>query len=399
MKWRYWAMLSVLPLLLGYTVYQANSLLPGKKTLAWIVGCGFFLLLTLSQFLLRLDLKFQSSPAYPVLVGLSAFGMGVWATYLLFSLPLDLGNSLLALFQRFDLSPVQPERREFFVSSLKTALVGLSGGMAGLGFYEVVQGPQVKEVSVPLPNLPKELHGLKIAQISDLHVGGTIGSQYVENVVKRVLGLSPDLIAVTGDLVDGIPETLSSKMTALAQLKAPLGTFYVTGNHEYYWGAEQWIQKVTELGFTPLMNSNRVLQFQGKKLLVAGVTDTSAHQFIPDHQTDPKKARLSDQDCDFKLLLAHRPDSCFEAEPLGYDLQLSGHTHAGQFFPWSILVSFAHRYLQGLNRHGRMWVYVNAGTGYWGPPNRLINPSEITLIRLVSSSGVVRQQDGKVDPT
>jgi len=240
----------------------------------------------------------------------------------------------------------------------------------------------VSEVRVPIARLPAELEGLRIAQISDLHVGPMIRGGYVERVVQRVLDLKPDLIAVTGDLADGVPEKLKVQVQPLSKLKAPLGVYYVTGNHEYYWGAQAWIDKAAELGFIPLLNENRIVSVRGSKVLVAGVTDTFAEQFIPSHRSDPAKAAATDEKPALKILLAHRPDSCLEAEPAGFDLQLSGHTHGGQFFPFSLLIPLFHRYWRGLNRHGRLWLYVNQGTGYWGPPDRFAVPSEITLLHM-----------------
>jgi predicted MPP superfamily phosphohydrolase len=269
---------------------------------------------------------------------------------------------------------------------LPVVLLAVSAVFAALGIRQALAGPVVSHVSVPIALLPPELEGLRIAQISDLHVGPMIRRGYVESVVRKVLDLKPDLIAVTGDLADGAPEALKAQIEPLTKLKAPLGVFYVTGNHEYYWGAQRWIDKAAELGLTPLLNENRVLSLRGAKILVAGVTDTYAEQFMPSHRSDPGKAAATGQNPAVKILLAHRPDSCLEAERAGFDLQLSGHTHGGQFFPFSLLIPLFHRYWRGLNRHGRLWVYVNRGTGYWGPPDRFTVPSEITLLQLTKDT-------------
>jgi predicted MPP superfamily phosphohydrolase len=213
-------------------------------------------------------------------------------------------------------------------------------------------------------------------------VGPTILKDYVDNVVKKTLALTPDMIAVTGDLIDGTPEILKNHVAPLGLLKAPHGVFYVTGNHEYYWNVDSWLSKVQELGFQSLLNENKILTIGKSKIMIAGVTDTSAENFKTEHKSNPAKAFISSEKCDYKILLAHRPDSCIEAAKAGFDLQLSGHTHAGQFFPFNLIVSFVHRYYKGLNRHENMWVYVNSGTGYWGPANRFAVPSEITLVTL-----------------
>ena len=311
--------------------------------------------------------------------------MGIWATFILYSLPIDLIHLALQGMKNFT-APIElnPLRREFLSTWIPASLLGIAGGSSALGFLEASSNPKIKEIEVPIENLPHELEGLKIAQISDLHIGPTIRKDFVSRVVQQVLAVEPDLIAVTGDLVDGVPHRLEEHFEPLSRLKAPLGTYYVTGNHEYYWGAEEWITASRRIGFTPLINENRILEIRGSRLLLAGVTDTGAHDFVASHRSDPRKAVESSLSCSLKILLAHRPDSCMEAEPAGFHLQLSGHTHAGQFFPWNFLVRLAHKYYRGLNRHGKMWVYVNAGTGYWGPAHRFLVPSEITLIRLKS---------------
>jgi predicted MPP superfamily phosphohydrolase len=278
-----------------------------------------------------------------------------------------------------------PERRTFLSRWIPLGVLWASGGVAGLGFAEAVRGPRVHEVLVPIPNLPAALRGLKIAQISDLHAGPTIQRGYVDEVVRQTNALAPDLIVVTGDIADGSPAAVGPHLQAMADLKARLGTYYVTGNHEYYWDVERWLDQIRSLGFLPLINENRVLSLDDAKILLAGVTDSAGGGFSSTHRSDPNKAIQSGQQCHLKILLAHRPNSCYEAERLGFDLQLSGHTHGGQFFPWSVFMPLAYKYYRGLNRHGRMWIFVSSGTGYWGPAHRFAVPSEIALLRLTSA--------------
>ncbi len=255
------------------------------------------------------------------------------------------------------------------------------------GLARAVQGPEVREVDVPVPGLHPDLEGLTIAQISDLHVGTTIREPYVSGVVDQILALQPDLIAVTGDMVDGSVERLREHVAPLGRLKAPLGVHFVTGNHEYYSGAEPWLEHFARLGMRVLSNENRILENGDARLLIAGVPDPVASRWNVGISSSPMKAIEGAEPAHFKLLLAHRPGACFEAAQAGFDLQLSGHTHAGQFYPWAFYVPFAHPYVRGLNRHeDRLWVYVNAATGYWGPPNRFGIPPEITLIRLVRAN-------------
>src|SRR5690606_8523627 len=157
-----------------------------------------------------------------------------------------------------------------------------------------------------------------------------------------------------------------------------------TGNHEYYSGAEQWVNAYRALGMKVLMNQHEVLELAGERLVIAGVTDFTAAHFIASHASNPRLAlRGAPANAALRILLAHQPRSAIAAAEAGFDLQLSGHTHGGQFWPWKYFVPMQQPYVAGLYRHERMWVYVSRGTGYWGPPMRVGAPSEITCIRLV----------------
>jgi predicted MPP superfamily phosphohydrolase len=237
---------------------------------------------------------------------------------------------------------------------------------------------------VPIEGLPEALHGYSIAQISDIHVGPTIKRPYLNAIVNRVNALDADAIAVTGDLVDGSVQRLGLHTQPLARLSAPDGAFFVTGNHEYYSGAEEWIVELRRLGLTVLLNEHVVRRRGGAALMIAGVADYSAHHFNPAHRSDPQLAAAgAPLDLAVKILLAHQPRSATAAEAAGFDLQLSGHTHGGQFFPWNLFVPLQQPFVAGLHRVRRLWVYTSRGTGYWGPPKRFGAPSEITLVRLV----------------
>lgn len=232
--------------------------------------------------------------------------------------------------------------------------------------------------------MPKNLNGLRIVQLSDLHVGPTIKKDYVEKVVQQVNELKPDLIFFTGDMVDGSVEHLSEDVEPLRALKAKHGKFFVTGNHEYYSGVEFWLKKVEELGMTHLKNENRILEINGEKIAIAGVTDLMAHQVDRSHATNPVQAVQGIPRDMPTLLLAHQPGTADSIEGLNVDLMVCGHTHGGQYYPFKYAVSLAHPYVSGLYRQGDTQVYVNQGTGYWGPPLRLGIPSEISLFELVS---------------
>ncbi len=252
------------------------------------------------------------------------------------------------------------------------------------GFVNARRRARVRRVDVPIADLPAPLHGFSIAQISDIHVGATIKREYLDGIVDAVNDLEADMIAVTGDLVDGSVGQLARHTAPLARLCARHGAFFVTGNHEYYSGASAWVGEVRRLGLSVLMNEHVVLEHEGAAIVVAGVTDYSAHHFDPAHRSDPAAAIAgAPSDAGVRVLLAHQPRSAFAAAPAGFDLQLSGHTHGGQFFPWIFLVRLQQPFTAGLHRLGKLWVYISRGTGYWGPPKRLGAPSEITYLRLV----------------
>ena len=285
--------------------------------------------------------------------------------------------------QRAQQAPVDNERRTFLGNSLNAGIVGLTGGMCIAGYHEARQLAEVKSISIPLVNLPDALHDFHIVQLSDIHLGPTIKGDYLEGIVERTNALQPDMVAITGDLVDGFTYQLQDDVTPLQQLNSKHGSFFVTGNHEYYWGADYWSDYLKTLGIKVLNNEHYILQHDGARLLVGGATDYSAGKYLPDHASDPRASNRNASRSDVSVLLAHQPKSAFEGEAAGYDLQLSGHIHGGQFFPWNLFIGLVQPFNIGLHRvNQRMWLYVNAGTGYWGPPQRLGVPSEITSIRL-----------------
>ena len=254
------------------------------------------------------------------------------------------------------------------------------------GFANARRAARVRRVDVALADLPPALDGLLIAQISDLHVGPTIRRPYVEKVVAVVNALGADLVAITGDLIDGSVADLAEHVAPLADLQSREGTFFVTGNHEYYSGTASWVRELRRIGITVLMNQHVVVRRGAAQVVVAGVADYSAGHFSAAEASDPAAALAgSPSDAAARILLAHQPRSAAAAEAAGFDLQLSGHTHGGQFWPWNHFVRLQQPFTAGLHRWRRMWVYTSRGTGYWGPPKRFGAPSEITLLRLVAA--------------
>jgi uncharacterized protein len=280
---------------------------------------------------------------------------------------------------RIDLPPIE------HVTAAAVPALALAATL--LGFLNAHRTPRVRTVEIAHPGLPASLHGFTIAQISDLHVSPTIRRHFVGRVVAAVNALAPDVIAITGDLVDGTVAELADEVAPLAALAAPGGVYFVSGNHEYYAGVHAWLAQVRRLGIRVLQNEHVVIDRDGAKLVLAGVSDFSAGHFEQAHRSDPEAAlRDAPADASMKVLLAHQPRSAPAAARAGFDLQLSGHTHGGQFLPWNFFVRFQQPFTAGLHQLDRLTVYVSRGTGYWGPPKRFGAPSEITRIRLVSGN-------------
>jgi predicted MPP superfamily phosphohydrolase len=273
-------------------------------------------------------------------------------------------------------------RRSFLVNATNTAALGASGALTAWGVFEARRLAEVVRVEVPIEGLPEDLEGYRIAQISDIHVGPTIKGAWLRKIVARVNELDADLVAVTGDLVDGSVADLGRDVRPLGELRGKDGVYFVTGNHEYYSGAEEWCAYVEGLGLTVLNNAHRVVARGGATMIVAGVTDYSAARILESHASDPRVAVAGAPPADLKILLAHQPRSYVDALRAGFDLQLSGHTHGGQFFPWNLFVRLAQPFSTGLHVVEQMAIYVSRGTGYWGPPLRGGVPSEITLLTL-----------------
>ncbi|MBV9892149.1 MAG: metallophosphoesterase [Rhizobacter sp.] len=273
-----------------------------------------------------------------------------------------------------------------FVEPSAQAVVIAGLVVSAWGFANARRTARAIHVDVPIPGLPSALDGFTIAQVSDVHVGPTIKRPYVEAIVDAVNRLDVDVVAITGDLVDGTVRDLADDVAPLARLRAREGTFFVTGNHEYYSGVAPWLRELRRLGVVALLNEHVVVRRGGAALVVGGVTDFGGGHFDSAHASDPVAALAgSPRDAAVRVLLAHQPRSAAAAAAAGFDLQLSGHTHGGQFLPWNFFVRLQQPFTAGLHRWGEMWVYTSRGTGYWGPPKRFGAPSEIAVVRLVAA--------------
>ncbi len=344
------------------------------------------LLILLSLFLILLTVGpiffIRSKPIYFGTVWYTLFSwvgstlIGFWGTFLLLSIPIDVTDLLFSAFNHGH-GFMTPEYYQIILFASITMVV--------LGFLYAMLGPRIVNVSIPIENLSPALQNFKIAQISDLHIGSTIQSRYVRRVVNRTNAENPDIVVISGDLVDAPTEAIKEHLLPFRDLKSKYGVYYVTGNHEYYWGIQSLFAELESVGFTILQNSSRVIEVNKSKILLAGIPDPAGAHFGDFYKPNLTKARTSAESTDLNILLSHRPDPYENAEKLGFHIQFSGHTHAGQFFPFSLLIAFAHKYYRGLSRFKKMWIYVNPGTGYWGPANRFWIASEITIATIIKA--------------
>jgi predicted MPP superfamily phosphohydrolase len=362
---------------LFFAYFVAGLALPLRET--WVRGLVTGLLAAAIGAILWVPLSFwqreteETSPLERALLWIAFCAMGVLSFTLVLLVARDLASLVVT--------------RDLRTEGMSGLILGAAAGLFLLGYARAHYGVGLRRVTVPIEKLPSELAGLRILQITDLHVGPTIRKPFVEKVVKLAADAAPDLVVVTGDLGDGKVRELEKELAPLSALRAPLGQYYVTGNHEYYWEGGPWIQKARELGFEPLLNGHAIVRKGAAAFAIAGVPDPAAEYA---GQPGPDLDRAFDgipEDAFPRIFLCHQPKFAADAEAHGATLQISGHTHGGQFFPWTLVASLVHRFNYGLHRLGSMWIYVSRGTGYWGPPVRVGSPAEITLLELVAAAG------------
>ncbi len=301
--------------------------------------------------------------------------------FLLF-VSLLLGDVVQFALKVFRQGAIDEGRREVLARTVGGAAAALAFVAGSVGVANALAEVRERRVAVRLKKLPAHLSGYRVVQLTDVHVGPTIGRAFVEELVRRVNALNPDLVAITGDLVDGSVAELAHHVEPLSRLRAKDGVFFVTGNHEYYSGADEWIAHLGSIGIRVLRNE-RVAIRGAEGFDLAGVDDVHASQFGGDHGMDVRRALAGRDEARACVLLAHQPKAIEAAAQLGACLQLSGHTHAGQIFPFTYLVKLDQPYVRGLHRHAATTqIYVSEGTGYWGPPMRLGTWAEITCLEL-----------------
>jgi predicted MPP superfamily phosphohydrolase len=281
-------------------------------------------------------------------------------------------------------APVSEERRQFLSRATAGGAVLVTGGLVGYGTWRAFNPPVVTDIAVKLPGLPKALDGFKIVQMSDIHVGPVIQRRFMDAVVEQCNALKPDLMCITGDLVDGSVDELGHAVAALSNLRSRSGSFFVTGNHEYFSGDEEWAEALQRMGITVLRNRHVSIGDSAASFDLVGVDDWGAKRSGYGRKYDLEAAVAGRDKERAAVLLAHQPSNWREAARAGMGLQLSGHTHGGQFFPFTLLISAIWEHDAGHFQENGNHLYVSRGTGFWGPPVRVAAPPEIVRVTLLS---------------
>jgi predicted MPP superfamily phosphohydrolase len=281
-------------------------------------------------------------------------------------------------------APIVAARRVFLARAAVGGAAAVALGVSSYGVWRAFCPPIIREVAVRLPGLPRTLDGFRIVQMSDVHIGDILGRPFLEELVRRTNALKPDMVAVTGDLVDGTVAHLSPAVAALQRLVSRHGTYFITGNHEYYSGDVEWAAALSGMGLHVLRNRFVTLGDAGGRLDIVGVDDYGQRDAPHGRGYDLEKALLGRDRNHPAVLLAHQPRGVEEALGRGIGLQLSGHTHGGQMFPITLVVQATYRYPAGLYAVGEGHVYTSRGTGFWGPPMRIGSPPEITAVTLLA---------------
>jgi uncharacterized protein len=374
---------SVLFILYFYTGW--NSIYPNQYSTIQNSGlwflCFIFYLLPITTFYFKIN-KIESQ-ILDLYTWVGYLSLGICSILFFTFLLLDIFTLSLNLVSTK--SNFNPNRKAFLGLSIKSLLAGFGGIFSVYGIVNGIQKPKTITQKIKFINLPKDLNQFKIAHISDLHIGSQIKSDMVIDVVNKINKIKPDIIVFTGDAADGSVESYGKELNPFKKLKSKYGNYFVTGNHEYYSDLKGWLNKITNVGFKILINESNVIQIGKNKLLVSGIPDRSAKHYIKSHQTNMTKTLGKSSKIDFKILLAHQPKDIEYAIKYKYDLQLSGHTHGGQYYPFSFLVQLAHPFLKGLHKKGETQIYINQGTGYWGPSIRIGTVPEITEIILTKA--------------
>ncbi len=372
-------------ILLGSHLYLAQRLVfdPGLADPWRSLALGLLAVLAVSLLLDPVAQRYLGPPGSRLMAWPSAIWMGLWFFLVLALAATDgvrwlVGSSALA-------ASSAPASQASGAAMRGAAVVGVALGLSGVALFSGLRWPAVRRVELRLPRWPRALDGFRIVQISDLHIGPILGRRFAREVTTRVNALDPDLVAVTGDLVDGPVERIARDVAPLADLRGCHGVFFVTGNHDYYSGADAWAANGRRLGWQVLRNERTVIQVGDAAFDLVGVDDHRG-DWLDDDGEDLDKALDGRDPGRPAVLMAHDPTTFKRASDRGIDLQISGHTHGGQIWPFGYLVRLVIPYVAGRYQKNGAELYVSRGTGFWGPPMRLAAPAEITELILRSET-------------
>lgn len=354
---------SVLMILLSYFIYNKFLILFFNKNISLI----FIIALNLFQILYLFNLKETFIPLFLYKIG--ALSLGI--TFMLFIIMITYNISNLA----FKI-PFSQSRRLFLKNIFDVSIIILGFSYILKGIYDGFSKPKIKQIEVKIKNLQ---NNLKIAHITDIHIGKFLQKDFLDEIVSSINSQNPDLVVITGDLVDLKASEIKDNLDSLKNLKSKFGTYFVPGNHEYYHGVSEILEKIKTLNVKVLGNTN--ISVAGINL--AGVYDLSAYKLNHHLKPNLNEALKNTNKNLPTVLLSHQPKFTNQIKDEEIDLILCGHTHAGQIFPFSILVLLDQPYLHGLYKHNeKTQVYVSSGAGFWGPPIRFLAPSEIAILNL-----------------
>lgn len=369
----------VLALVAGLHVYIATRLIDG---FGWTGNAAVAGWVAISVLFISLPLGLAASRLLPKTIG-AAF---TWVAYLwMGAFGLMLTSVLVTDVLRWAVTSGYPSLAAPAGVAQAWAMVAVTVPGVALGLYRA-RNPVVERQTVAVKQLAEGLNGLKLVQLTDVHIGETLDRAFLASVVAKVNALNPDVVVITGDLVDAPVAALQGELDPLKDVVAPLGRYYVTGNHEYYHGGRAWELELARLGWTVLRNEHRILERGGARLAIAGIPDLEARRLDPHHRPDVTKALAGVPSEVPRVLLAHQPRASALVGDERVDLQLSGHTHGGQIFPFMFFVRLQQPVVAGLHQLGKVRVYTSRGTGYWGPPVRIGAPPEITELILISAA-------------
>jgi predicted MPP superfamily phosphohydrolase len=275
-----------------------------------------------------------------------------------------------------------PSGREPALAVRATLVVAVALVAGAFGLRSAMSPPVLRRVEISLDRWPGSLDGFRIVQISDVHIGPILGRAFAAELVSRANALEPDLVALTGDLVDGGVRQLAEEVAPFAGLRARHGVYFVTGNHDHYSGVRSWCEKARELGMCVLRNQRIEIRDGDGVFDLVGVDDHHGSHFGRGGGEDLDAALDGRDRARPAVLLAHDPSTFKRASTMGVDLQISGHTHGGQIWPFGMLVRLAIPFVAGRFRRNGAELYVSRGSGFWGPPMRIFAPAEITEIVL-----------------